>query len=853
MSNKMGDDDRSRDRKKHNTKPFDIYAEFNDESGKYNVADALSIGLYDDFASFDMPDDMDHKSQSLMVEAAAIERGATEIDWGQMSMQDKVGSKKDRLDKIRASAKAKLGFSDQLLSGLKEKYSTPSKSSAVWVEKLEYHDIHDRKIKRGFYYLSNGHGLSGSYENPAVVSVGKPVGAPALLAKAYTDNTLSYWPSYDKISARCRGAYLDFLASQRDHPETPISYIFIYFSGLEYRVINEDEQISDDEYLDIYKEVIRLHSIYGTNHSFGKYSSNFIAYLKVSRQELIDAYEQEYPLESALLQKHLAPSNKISVARSIAEKGLIDTELAWGWLNDSGNYNFKTPSIRLSDEFSLLFRTTFNQKYPIGMPIIHNGSSLNMVYEPSNFSVGRTRFPFKDLPEPSSFTKPLMNIINIADECNQALDPVSRYLSKDGTSKDDLDAIVMMPRVLVREIISKTNLMVGDIHNWMMSIISDAKGLSTTDELWRRLNQPLPESGIVTAAESKEFQKDSRRLVLLIEAMGYGVAPDKRYHNEDLIHYDSFVVFDGAHPENFLPSDAYNDAKAIINLAATIAKSDRNKSGNNDNKESVALHNTVESILAIVFSALTLDDNEKKSLEAYALWKLTNNSDSIKLTPKKDHFKVLDGSDEKTANLVMSAAFSVNIFNKQRVGKAEKVYAYLGHNKSDLPSIIHKLQTSGLAAEPARDSGRLDMDKLRRYEAETKSSANILHTVFAAELEQSDNVKDIEPIEIADIHTEAAAIGNQLPTESAEPEGNTSIIKGLDAAHSDLYSNLIEKEEWSAAEVNTMCQTLGLMLSGAIETINDWAFDNIDAPVIEECDGEIIVDHESVDELKNTI
>lgn len=145
------------------------------------------------------------------------------------------------------------------------------------------------------------------------------------------------------------------------------------------------------------------------------------------------------------------------------------------------------------------------------------------------------------------------------------------------------------------------------------------------------------------------------------------------------------------------------------------------------------------------------------------------------------------------------------------------------------------------------------MDKLRRYEAETKSSANILHTVFAAELEQSDNVKDIEPIEIADIHTEAAAIDSQLSTESAELEGNASIIKGLDAAHSDLYSNLIEKEEWSAAEVNTMCQTLGLMLSGAIETINDWAFDNIDAPVIEECDGEIIVDHESVDELKNTI
>jgi hypothetical protein len=45
-----------------------------------------------------------------------------------------------------------------------------------------------------------------------------------------------------------------------------------------------------------------------------------------------------------------------------------------------------------------------------------------------------------------------------------------------------------------------------------------------------------------------------------------------------------------------------------------------------------------------------------------------------------------------------------------------------------------------------------------------------------------------------------------------------------------------------------MCKDLGLMLEGAVETINDWAFDQADAPLIED-DGDIIMDREIVEEL----
>ena len=64
-----------------------------------------------------------------------------------------------------------------------------------------------------------------------------------------------------------------------------------------------------------------------------------------------------------------------------------------------------------------------------------------------------------------------------------------------------------------------------------------------------------------------------------------------------------------------------------------------------------------------------------------------------------------------------------------------------------------------------------------------------------------------------------------------------------------MYNELTAKEQWARKEVIELCQTLGLMVDGAIETINDWSFDIVDAPVLDD-DDDIYVDLEIVEELK---
>lgn len=90
-------------------------------------------------------------------------------------------------------------------------------------------------------------------------------------------HTMGYWPSYSEITAEARRSYLDWLAGPRSDPSTYIGYVFLYFYGLERRLMLEKG--APDAGL-IIAEVRRLMRIYGSHSSFRRYA-----------QEILSAYE----------------------------------------------------------------------------------------------------------------------------------------------------------------------------------------------------------------------------------------------------------------------------------------------------------------------------------------------------------------------------------------------------------------------------------------------------------------------------------------------------------------------------------------------------------------------------------
>ncbi|MNE33427.1 hypothetical protein D3C80_1270960 [compost metagenome] len=58
-------------------------------------------------------------------------------------------------------------------------------------------------------------------------------------------------------------------------------------------------------------------------------------------------------------------------------------------------------------------------------------------------------------------------------------------------------------------------------------------------------------------------------------------------------------------------------------------------------------------------------------------------------------------------------------------------------------------------------------------------------------------------------------------------------FEGLDAAHADLLGAVIDGGGLDRGTFDARAKALKLLPDGAIETINDWAFDRFDEPILE--------------------
>ncbi len=86
--------------------------------------------------------------------------------------------------------------------------------------------------------------------------------------------SLGYYPTYSRMTAQQRAAYLQWLANGRCQPLNDIGYAFLFFYGLERRLLFEQQDLSP-----IVKEVVRLLETYTFSGSFDGYLSRFLAYV----------------------------------------------------------------------------------------------------------------------------------------------------------------------------------------------------------------------------------------------------------------------------------------------------------------------------------------------------------------------------------------------------------------------------------------------------------------------------------------------------------------------------------------------------------------------------------------------
>jgi hypothetical protein len=119
----------------------------------------------------------------------------------------------------------------------------------------------------------------------------------------------------------------------------------------------------------------------------------------------------------------------------------------------------------------------------------------------------------------------------------------------------------------------------------------------------------------------------------------------------------------------------------------------------------------------------------------------------------------------------------------------------------------------------APDEGiRLDPKRVREVTKNTERVSAILAKVFASE------------------EADAAAPAPTAPQKAPEPDLSDNPFDGLDARYGAFLMELISRPQWPRSDLDTLARSFVLMTDGAIEAINEWAFDRYGDALIE--DGE---------------
>jgi len=408
-----------------------------------------------------------------------------------------------------------------------------------------------------------------------------------------------------------------------------------------------------------------------------------------------------------------------------------------------------------------------------------------------------------DLPDPFILTAPLKKLSTLIEECTASLDSYSRYIGHKENDPNSLAAMLLLPK----EILIQTPAGNRIKTNLEKACTSDLQ-LIPTASLYAALGEEMP---------LQISKKDAENLASLTESMGYGLAPDVRYHHIKPVPDGKIVVFpqDGV----LYPSNSYSMIMVIIRLGAIVSQIDSEVAQSED-----------ATLQSFIQDNKELVPFEKSSLQAFLYWCLRTPQNSLGL---KQKLSAASATEKNViSQILISVALADGRIDPKEVKHLEKLYTSLGLDKEQVVSDLHNLSvaaepiTVGLresepsfaipkpAAEAESKNFRLNEALIKIREEETRQVKGLLEDIFT---DKSEEELYISP-------TPSASTIKIIP------------ISALDQVHLNLFNQLISKEKWDRAALYDMCKGMGLMIDGAMEVLNEWSFTYANAPLIEDGD-----------------
>ncbi|QDH13253.1 hypothetical protein E3E12_02475 [Formicincola oecophyllae] len=714
----------------------------------------------------------------------------------------------------------------------------------VWFGAGEEVSIAGRHLAGGMVHIA--HTVSASTPHAAaVINTALPIAPPAQTQKpeGTPPPPVGYWPDWRQLTPYQRGAWLDWLAGGRSDPKADIGHVFLFFCGLERRLLLGTPSLAECQAL--CAEVRRLQALYGSHGAFMRYANALLGVVAYSRgPQAVLGPSSSLPLESALAR---APDGLPGAGMA------LNVEEALEALHAHPSFRQKLWVLGAQNSLpSQLFRNSFEQVFASeagklhrlpalpghdqrGRDILYKGATRGLLLTLTPHKAGATMSP------PADWTV----LLQWGERALAPLHPVVRSLRPHtkggalatGASLELLNLLTGCISPELRQEIGRVPL------EWLQNVRQ-----KTMAPCVEPLSLPLAElgrhvlstrdQGKGEGASGQRFAKRHRqRLETTLLKHGLLMVPDFHEHPAPLKGAEIVYLYQGA--------DGPIPLSPLLRAGLMTWGFFHPQQGLPTNLEITK----TQAILAHFSPPLP-----PAAFKAWLAWWQTHPPSWPKLLKTCLEAPPLDATalSEAALQAALFASTPGESLSPTVLRKLEALHERLGVPQTVMWSRLHELscnQSAGApkpititmegpqrSCPPSSLSGKAvplpapdgacplptpshiksSAEQLTAIRQETARATAMLEGVFTEGVDNPPNTL----LEVG----AASGKGERVP----------AVLEGLDGPHAAMAMGLLEKSLWPSEALAQLASTWGLLADGALETINEWAWDKHGMALLEE-------------------
>ena len=648
----------------------------------------------------------------------------------------------------------------------------PAPVKPAWIGFDDHAALARWKMPRGGIYIgtpSNAPGDAWRAE-PALIDPTLPIDAGHV---DFPGQSMGYWPSYRTIKPNERATFLAYLHSDRVRPDVGLGYVFLYFYGLERRLLMDacSDAVARSEAPAILAEIDRLLATYGPlSRSFQRYATDL-------RDLGAALYGTPKEPEVTGAQGQPSPGLLIQMAKVLNDGQPVPSALAFAWAASAPTAPRWYEWRNIEPEARALFSEKYRQTFGEGIQGAKTSGVLKLHLHGA--ASNRTSMTMSlNIADPRSIEPRLGRLPAMLSSVVSELDALRLLRNR---RKDPLAEAVALPASLRAKALPAV---LDGLKQFASVAVRDRAGVVDVADLRQHAGW---------TPGDKFAKREAVSCAQALETVGFGVEPDVRCGG---VIGKSVVLFAIDSSVGTKPATAYAAAAGVLNLAFAMA-----------NADGVVTTEEVQACLDHVGTLFSLQACDRLRLTArLRLLQLAPPSITKLLGSAR---RLAPEEREAVAGMVIGIAHADGRVDPAEVKLLERIYKALDLDPARVPSDLHRFATQSPLAESASGQG-LDAAVIAAKMKETEAVQNLLGRIFA----------------------EADAASAPAPVDVPAPPAASRM--GLDAAHSALVEQVLARASQSVARAQweAWCEPLGVLPDGAVETINDAAFDALGGPLL---------------------